>query len=69
VFWLGGGFLMQNVYAFVLHQFPSVDGTYAIEGHKLAVGIIALFLAAAIVWFFVATVLINKKAKRLPADN
>jgi MFS family permease len=62
VFWLGGGFVMQNIYAVILRQFPSAAGSYAIEGHKLAIGLIALLLAAALIWFAAATAMLKKKS-------
>ncbi len=65
VFWLGGGFVMQNIYAIVLHQFPSTGGSYAIEGHRLAMGLIALLLAGALLWFAAATALLKKRSKQL----
>ncbi|MDA1324060.1 MAG: MFS transporter [Proteobacteria bacterium] len=61
VFWLGGGFAMQNIYAIVIHQFPSDGGSYAVDGHKLAIGLIALLLAGALVWFAIATRLLKKR--------
>ena len=62
VFWLGGGFVMQNIYAIVLQQFPSVGGSYDIEGHKVAMGLTASLLAAALAWFAIATALLKKRA-------
>lgn len=63
VFWLGGGFIVQNIYAIVLQQFPSTGGSYAVEGHKLAMGLIALLLAAALIWFSAATIMLRKKSQ------
>jgi len=62
VFWLGGGFIMQNIYAVVLHQFPSAAGSYAVDGHKLAIGLIAMLLAAALIWFAFATAMLKKRS-------
>jgi hypothetical protein len=62
VFWLGGGFVMQNIYAIVLQLFPSTGGSYDIEGHKLAMGLVGLLLAAALFWFAIATKLLKKKS-------
>ena len=69
VFWLGGGFVMQNIYAIVLHQFPSADGSYAVEGHRLAMGLVGLLLAAALVWFAIATAMLKNKSKQLPEGD
>ena len=52
---------MQNIYALVIHQFPSTDGSYAIDGHKLAIGLIAVLLTTALVWFAIATALLKKR--------
>jgi MFS family permease len=53
--WLLGGFLMQNIYGWALDQFPNKNGSYALEGHQLGLGIMVALLLAALVWFFIAT--------------
>jgi predicted MFS family arabinose efflux permease len=69
VFWLGGGFVMQNIYAIVLHQFPSSGGSYDIDGHKLAMGSVVILLAGALGWFFIATIMLKKQSRQLPAGD
>ncbi len=32
--WLLGGFVIQNIYGFVLNQFPATEAGYAAAGHR-----------------------------------
>ena len=57
--WMLGAYFLQNIYGLVLNKFPSTDGSYAVEGHRLGMGILILFLLAALVWFLTASLILK----------
>jgi len=59
--WMLGAFLIQNLYGIVLDLFPSGSGSYSIQGHRVAVGLILILLLAALAWFAIATRLLRSK--------
>lgn len=69
LFWLGGGFVIQNLYAWVIDWFPSTGGSYAVEGHKFAMGLLVMLLITALCWFVLATLLLKYKAQQLPGND
>ena len=69
--WMLGAFVIQNLYGAILDLFPSASGSYSIEGHRIAIGVIILLLLTALTWFAVASWLISSQKdfsdfKRLP---
>jgi MFS family permease len=58
--WMLGAFLIQNLYGIVLDLFPG-SGSYSIQGHRVAVGLILILLLAALAWFAIATRLLRSK--------
>jgi len=59
--WFLGSFFFQNVYGWALDQFPSNNGSYALEGHRLGIGIMITAVIIALVWYFVATMIMSKR--------
>ena len=59
--WLFGMVVTQNIYGWALDQFPDKNGNYAIEGHHLGMGIMALFLAAALAWYWIMSLILRYK--------
>jgi len=53
--WFLGAFVSQNIYGWALDQFPNNEGSYAVEGHRLGMGIMVALLIAALAWYFIAT--------------
>jgi len=49
--WLFGMVTTQNIYGWALDQFPNTNGSYAIEGHHLGMGIMLVLLVAALAWY------------------
>ena len=61
--WFLGSFMVQNIYGFMLNQFPTSDGSYALGGHRLGTGIMVLLMIGALIWFHLSVVF----EKRQPA--
>src|SRR5262245_23955982 len=59
--WMLGAFLIQNLYGIVLDLFPSGNGSYSIQGHRVAMGVIVLLLLTALAWFAIASRLIRSQ--------
>ena len=55
LFWMLGGFAVQNIYGLVLERFPSTNGSYAVEGHQLGMGVLVLLLIAALTWYLASS--------------
>ncbi len=62
--WLLGGFVIQNIYGFVLNQFPATEAGYAAEGHRMSMGVNFGILIIALVWYFAFSAAI--KRQRMP---
>ena len=63
--WMLGAYLFQSIYGLVLNEFPSTNGSYAVEGHRLGLGIIILFLIAAFVWFLASSLILKMRPRRV----
>jgi MFS family permease len=63
--WMLGAFLIQNLYGIVLDLFPSGSGSYSIQGHRVAMGVIVLLLLTALAWFAIASRLIRSQKTSL----
>ena len=60
--WILGVFALQNIFGFVLDKFPTATpGSYAPEGHRIVIGIIAASTALAVLWYWAAPKLIGKR--------
>jgi len=65
--WMLGAFVIQNLYGLVLRSFPSLNGSYAIEGHRLAMGTLTTLIVVALVWFVASTLLIRARGRSAPS--
>ncbi|MEE8171764.1 MAG: hypothetical protein V3T62_02420, partial [Alphaproteobacteria bacterium] len=59
--WMLGGFVTQNIYGLVLDQFPSTNGSYAAEGHRMGLAVMIVLLLSAMGWFFASSRLIKNQ--------
>lgn len=58
--WFLGGFVVQNIYGFVLDRFPQTNGSYAIEGHRMGLAIMVALMIGALAWFHLAPRLLGQ---------
>lgn len=63
--WMLGAFLIQNIYGFILDQFPATNGGYSVEGHRVATGILIVFLLMTLGWFFASPRIIKTPGRIL----
>jgi hypothetical protein len=61
--WMIGGFLFQNIYGFVLDLYSPTNGSYPIEGHRAATGVMLSCQVAALAWYFVFPIFIRDADK------
>ena len=61
--WMLGAFVIQNVYGLILRSYPSSNGRYAVEGHRLGMEVITILLVAALSWFAASTILIRARER------
>ena len=66
--WMLGAFLILNLYGVILDHFPAGSGSYSIQGHRVATGILILLLLAALAWFAIASRLIRSQKASLTFD-
>lgn len=59
--WFLGGFASQNIYGWALDQFPSNNGSYDTKGHQLGMGIMVILLVVALFWYFIASLVSEKR--------
>jgi MFS family permease len=67
--WMLGAFVLQNLYGLVLDRFPSADGSYAVEGHRLGMGMMLLVVVVALVWFLAASLVLRRRAGKVEISN
>jgi MFS family permease len=66
--WMLGAFVIQNIYGMVLDWFPATNRHYSIEGHRLAIGILIIFMLLALAWYFASSRL-TKMQNAVPIPN
>ena len=59
--WFLGAFLTQNIYGWALDRYPSQGGHYAVEGHRLGMGIMAAILVVALAWTVTANLIFKNR--------
>lgn len=67
--WVLGAFLLQNAYGIVLDRFPTTNGAYSAEGHRVALAILIFFVLLALGWYRMAPKLGANRGARVAADD